>query len=231
MAPLARSSYGARSSKRVRTSRKLSQKPKRAMAMYPAIQRNLTYGGPFPPVKKCTVVYSTVVASSVATGNGSYVFSANGLYDPDITGTGTQPLYFDQLMALYNHYVVTSSTITVEALNDGSDRSLVLTCYPDDDTTIAGNFTAMQRPGAVVKSGNPLNQAVIIKNYWSAYKHFGPGVLNNSLFRGDTTRNPDEQMYFAIQLQELGLASFSQNLRVTIRYSTTFSELKTVTAS
>lgn len=33
-------------------------------------------------------------------------FSLNSCYDPDITGTGNQPYYFDQYAALYNHYRV-----------------------------------------------------------------------------------------------------------------------------
>lgn len=44
---------------------------------------------------------------------GTYVFSANGLYDPNITGVGHQPTGFDQLMAIYGSYTVTKATIKV----------------------------------------------------------------------------------------------------------------------
>jgi hypothetical protein len=40
----------------------------------------------------------------------SYVFRANDLYDPDYTGTGHQPLGFDQLCLFYKRFFVTKST-------------------------------------------------------------------------------------------------------------------------
>jgi hypothetical protein len=36
----------------------------------------------------------------------SYVYNSNGLYDPDQTGTGHQPLGFDQYAAMYSRYRV-----------------------------------------------------------------------------------------------------------------------------
>jgi len=44
---------------------------------------------------------------------GAYVFSANGCFDPDVTGTGGQPMGFDQMMIFYNHYTVVRSSIQV----------------------------------------------------------------------------------------------------------------------
>ena len=34
--------------------------------------------------------------------------------DPNHTGVGHQPLYFDQLMTIYNHYIVIGAKITVK---------------------------------------------------------------------------------------------------------------------
>lgn len=45
---------------------------------------------------------------SVSAGTGSQnTFRLNSVYDPDFTGIGTQPRYFDQLSALYSTYLVT----------------------------------------------------------------------------------------------------------------------------
>lgn len=64
-----------------------------------------------------TMVYASVY--SAATGAGTSLnrfFSGNGLYDPDITGTGHQPYGFDQFCTapggsgLYSRYTVMAST-------------------------------------------------------------------------------------------------------------------------
>lgn len=38
-------------------------------------------------------------------------FRLNSLYDPDQTGTGEQPYYYDQLTAIYTKYIVRSCTV------------------------------------------------------------------------------------------------------------------------
>jgi hypothetical protein len=43
----------------------------------------------------------------------TYTVSCNNLYDPNVTGTGHQPMGFDQLMPLYDHYVGIATKLTV----------------------------------------------------------------------------------------------------------------------
>lgn len=50
----------------------------------------------------------------------SHTFSANGCYDPNISGTGHQPLGFDQYVGvMYDHYTVLKSRITIKANTTG----------------------------------------------------------------------------------------------------------------
>lgn len=50
----------------------------------------------------------------------AHVFSANGLYDVDITGTGHQPRGWDELITLYDHAVVVGSKIKVNFVQQAS---------------------------------------------------------------------------------------------------------------
>ena len=61
----------------------------------------------------------------------SSVYSANSLYDPDITATGHQPMGFDQWSKIYRRYTVLSSKITVRwnPVNGGSTTTNVQPCY------------------------------------------------------------------------------------------------------
>uniref|UniRef100_UPI00404866D8 hypothetical protein n=1 Tax=Polynucleobacter sp. TaxID=2029855 RepID=UPI00404866D8 len=83
--------------------------------------------GPLPQTLSATFVYADDISLNAGAGVAdSWVFSANGLTDPNITGTGAQPRGFDEMMALYRTYLVTHAKITVWAENlDGSNSNFV----------------------------------------------------------------------------------------------------------
>lgn len=73
---------------------------------------------PFPDRMRCVLTYSSsyisVIANSAAAGRQQ--FSMNSLFDPDFTGTGGQPEFYDQLSTLYNRYRVYGCAIKVTLL-------------------------------------------------------------------------------------------------------------------
>lgn len=93
------------------------------------------HGSPFPPVLKTQFTYAqnfTIQSTVGAVYN--YLFSANSLYDPDVSGTGTQPRFMDTLIgangtaAPYQYYRVFGSKLTFEAIhmNDSlGDRGMM----------------------------------------------------------------------------------------------------------
>lgn len=56
-----------------------------------------------------TFTLNPAVGSLVA----HHFFRCNGLYDPDATGTGHQPIGFDQITTMYNRYMVYKAKIKV----------------------------------------------------------------------------------------------------------------------
>lgn len=71
--------------------------------------------GPLLRSQKVTMRYYTGRGINAGVGGTAVtVFAANGMYDPDITGVGHQPRGFDELMPLYDHYVVIGVKCTVD---------------------------------------------------------------------------------------------------------------------
>ncbi len=64
--------------------------------------------------------YVDTIAIDSGVTLASHVFAANGLFDPDITGTGHQPLMYDEYQLLYSRYRVISSKIKVTPVGTGT---------------------------------------------------------------------------------------------------------------
>ncbi len=87
---------------------------------------------------KTTLKYATVVSlDSAASSIVGHVFAANGMNDPDVTGTGHQSHGWDQHTAIYGRYRVEKSRMTVTPI--GELTSAVVPAlwgvYLDNDST------------------------------------------------------------------------------------------------
>lgn len=186
-----------------------------------------------PVIFRTKLVYSELVNVTLVSGSGAYSFSCNGLYDPNQTGTGQQPLYFDQLMAMYNYYTVTASYIEWHVAGSTTSRDMIGTTFIDDDDSVTG-FAAgnAQRPGAQTMTFNTNHNSVPpMTQGWNLRKVFGKVDVGNTLFRGNQSANPTEQQYFILMLTDLGLSSGSYPVLVRVVYTVEFSEPKTLAFS
>lgn len=111
-----------------------------------------------------------------------YTFSCNGLFDPNITRTGHQPHYFDQMVDLgYNRYCVVGSTITLKlyytdiTLNQTAVRACM---YIDDSAAVGSKATysnMAEEKGAKVLTICPGQNPtpLVLKRSYSARKYWG----------------------------------------------------------
>lgn len=167
----------------------------------------------------------TSTAGSLAT----HVFSANGMYDPNITSTGHQPMYFDELAAIYDHYTVVSSFIKVTiSTGSSSNAPAQLVLALDDDATGTGNvnFAAEGNRSVCKTIGQSANAPVILTSSWSA-KQFGPNPLDNDNLQGSSAANPTEVSNWIIYLNSLNGQNTAVNLGIEIWYNAVWDELKT----
>jgi len=171
------------------------------------------------------------------TGVQDYVYSANGLYDPNITGTGHQPYGFDQIMPFYNHYTVIGSVCKVYCANNQDIPIGVGVALRDDATTFNDIETSviLEQPGVNfmhygVRNGQPAK--ALIKTF-SARKFFGRPPLLDSIYRGTASANPNEQAYFHVMIMPNipGDTITGQVLIVCIEYIAIFHEPNEIPAS
>lgn len=184
-------------------------------------------GGPFPNKYRCSLSYSELVTVTVTTGHGEQLFACNGLFDPNTTGTGHQPLYFDQLMAIYDHYTVINSSCKA-TICDGSATAWTTTMFLDDDattgTTTAGNLP-LERPGCVSMISVPLAETKSLRKSWSSTATFGSNPMDDTTMQGSSTQNPSELTHFVTHFFDPLLASHTLLVRFDLRFDTIFDEL------
>lgn len=229
-----RARYGlSKITSQIRASRKKRASVRPMSRTIVSVPRNLTG---FPPILKNTLKYASTQTFSMGAGFGSYLFSTNGLFDPDQTGAGThQPLYFDQLTAIYDHYRVVKSKCTFKFKNSNNvNYSIVM--FIDDDTTIAtgvvGIYPAAERQGAklVVYNGSvaPAPKTTL---YWDSNKAFGTRSMADTDLQGTIGTNPVEQQHFAIYGYDDTRSASVFTFDVEIEYTTLWDELTSMTAS
>jgi len=178
------------------------------------IGRQINHG--FPRMIKFTHRYVDVLVVASTSGvPNSYKFSCNGMFDPNISGTGRQPMAFDNMTAVYDHYCVIGSKIKFKVsptsdLNPASFAGI----YINDDTSNSPASSAAYVAVAdkyIVWAPGGVNTYTLTSK-WSANKMFGKSVLANTDLQGTATANPAEQSYFTLfvgALDELSNTSFS----------------------
>jgi len=175
--------------------------------------------------------YSETAELTVVSGFATLVYRANGMFDPNLTGVGHQPMGYDQLNALYDHWTVMNSSIKVNVVDATANRAAVLTLGLYDSSTQPTTNQARESAksmSSVWTSGG--NFRPMIK-YFNAKQMFGNNIETNELFRGTTGTDPNEQGYFHLNYYDSSLSSYTQFVTIDIEYTALWSELKNIVSS
>lgn len=111
----------------------------------------------FPASTTKRLRYSTSFSLTSTSGviTGTQVFRANDLFDPDFTGTGHQPMGFDQLMAFYNHFCVVHAKIVLQIKNTTDTSQTVCLRVDADSTAITSIDRIVEFGGCVTVDLDP----------------------------------------------------------------------------
>lgn len=188
-----------------------------AMLLYSDLGRSLTGS----PAGACT----------------SYVYSLNGPYDPDVTGSGGQPTGFDQYMSLYEFAIVTKARVVIKAFNIDTTASGLVGC------NIASTSGTTADPNVYMRN---MNMWSTVLDKRGNYHDFGQtefsvdisqlstkNVLQESDYQTTSSANPANQWYLIIWQcnSDVTNAGPTIQFQVVIEYETHFKDAATTSNS
>jgi hypothetical protein len=178
-----------------------------------------------------TLKYCEVVTFSITAGSTSHqAFRANSIYDPNLTGTGHQPLGRDQLAEMYDHYEVLSSQCHWTVCSTVySAATVIAASWLDDDGSTAGSIqTIMEQPTAVYRAVSNYQPSAYNIELDTTYNQARD--LSNGLHAiSDMGGNPPNQMYHMNSIYSAVASTFDLVVRVT--YRVRFSSPKEIATS
>lgn len=158
---------------------------------------------PFPKTRMVKLRYVTNIELDAAAGaTTSYGFRSNDLYDPDYSGTGAQPYYFDQLMQMYNKFTVVGSKIKVTPFGaTTTGHYTIVGIYRDNDTTArtANLVESMEAPGTKwIGVGDSNQNPRVLTLTYSAKKTHGKNPIADPDLAGTASASPTNPDFFRI---------------------------------
>lgn len=172
------------------------------------IQMDKKRNGPLPQKYSCALPYVSTgltLNPSVGTPIALYVFSMNGLFDPNITSVGHQPLGFDEMMDFYHYYNVIGSKATITLRNIDPSYSLYCGAFIHQSSTPVLDTQTLLENGVGTYSllgpmaaGNDSNKVTLqvkysTKKYWGITRQIG-----EDSFRALKSANPTSQAFLIV---------------------------------
>lgn len=135
-------------------------------------------------------------------------FNANSVFDPDLTGTGHQPLGYDECAVLWTHYTVLGARMRVMATTNADSTApmmltLQLTSSPGSLPSITTFIEQKRGSYTIIGRGTGgASKGVVTCNY-SGKKHFGVKDLNATTQKAVFGASPSDEALFELGVQAL----------------------------
>lgn len=206
-----------------------SRRPRGEARLIRGVRPPSTFGFPNTLITKlryATFLDLTATGGSVAAN----VYAANGIFDPDITGVGHQPLYRDNYAAIYDQYVVLGSKIIVTYLSSVTTLGHYIGIVGDDDATTSTNLeTLMEQNNGVstLVGGAGAPPKTLVKTF-SPLDAFGVDVKDDGSSSTAVGTNPAELFCYKVWACPADVTTLSHcYVKVEIVYVVKFTELQT----
>lgn len=186
-----------------------------------------------PSQMEMTLAYYGAHAYAPGAAYYNFLYRGNDVRDPDYSGAGHQPMWFDQMMAIYTRFEVLASEIAITVTNhDAVMQSL--TVYPGMDATAPASIEeAMERKYAKTIDVAPETSGVskTLTHKCSMNQLYGSGDAHASEGTGDTTNSPTKQFFWQLWFASVAGGNITGNFRVALKYRVRFFEPRAASTS
>lgn len=156
------------------------------------------------------------------TGTPAYThsFRANSLFDPDYTGTGHQPMGFDQWSNFYSKYRVRSITVELHACSTGTQPVTMAFCVENDNTVSSNPSEVAERNSGdyrvIAQSGQ---QPVVFKKTYNMEDIAGQSIEDEE-YAALVTANPAKPWFWNLSVAAMdGSSAIAGHFLIVITYN------------
>lgn len=182
------------------------------------LTRGVRQGGPLASAIVMGLEYTHVVnvTEGAPTSGAFNQYRLNSCYDPDLSGTGKQPLGFDQYSALYGRYRVLKATVDIYCTNrlDTGGNNYVFCVWPSAQSSITSDPESwLVQPMAKYKVGSLATGGGAIQHIKMSVDIARLLGVTSSEFRSEadysaiTSANPSRVAYLHVGIFGLGPTS------------------------
>jgi len=188
-----------------------------------------------PPDKlRMTFKYVQSFNLSGSAAPAAQVFRVNSCYDPDLTGAGGQPLYWDQFaVPVYEVYVVLGFEAEIEIFNNSTTETAYLAaCYSDVNNSALSveNLTEAKYSRKVMVPFAPIGGAqknMVMPYLTSSQLQGQKEIESDPNMYANVTTNPVDTLFLIIKAGALdGSTSINLTVRATLYYDTVLKGLQ-----
>lgn len=102
------------------------------------------------------------LAQNITIGFDDRIWNLNSLFDPDRSGTGHQPMGFDQYVAFYNRYRVFKTDVSVAFPTHTTIGNTYAIVAVNNASAFTSITTAIENPGSISGAGAEGGPAVVL---------------------------------------------------------------------
>ncbi len=187
----------------------------------------------FPDKYICKLRYSDTKDLAGA-GIQQHVYRSNSLFDPDLTGTGHQPMGFDELAAFYNFYTVNAFKVRATFINEGTTEAAVAVT-PTNVSPTFNNINQVKEISrtrySLLNSADSGGSIRTISHYWK--NNVIAGVTpakykSEENYSAIFSANPDQQVHASFTAEEAGAGTCDVKVEIDCIFYCTFYDPKNV---